>query len=75
MSEAHRSNLCSLGGNQCGKAELDVVIRSQGLTPLTAGGPEQSLGAEDLCIPSLRQSLAVHNQCHCALDSVLGLLR
>lgn len=36
MSEAHRSNLCSLGGNQCGKAELDVVIRSQGLTPLTA---------------------------------------
>lgn len=75
VSEAHSSNLCSLGGNQCGKGELDVVVRSQGLALLTAGGPEQSLGAEDLCIPSLRQSLAMHNQCHCALGSVLGLLR
>lgn len=60
-SEAHSSSLCSLGGNQYGKGELGVVVRSQGLPLLTAGGPEQSLGAEDLCIPSLRQSLAMHN--------------
>lgn len=65
----------SLGGHQHGKGELDVVVRSQELTLLTAGGPEQSLGAEDFCIPSLRQSLAVHNQCQRALGSVLGLLR
>lgn len=63
------------GGEQCGKDELDVVVWSQGLTPLTAEGPEQSLGAEDLCIPSLRQSLAVHSQSQRALGSVLGLLR
>lgn len=64
----------------CGKGELGVartpqVCVCQGLTPLAAGRPEQSLGAEDLCIPSLRQSLAVHNQSQRALGSVLGLLR
>lgn len=63
------------GGKQCGEGELDVVERSQGLTLLAAGGPEQSLGAEHLCIPSLRQSLAMHSQSQRALGSVLGLLR